>query len=77
MTAAAMPRTLDGARVRERWHMGPEARGLLLIAQALCAVTHARERIPTCTASIPRRSHRKPLLIQSENAPFTMAGSAV
>lgn len=26
-----MPRTLDAAQVRERWHMGPEARGLLLI----------------------------------------------
>src|SRR6187551_3384976 len=26
-----MPRTLDPAQVRERWHMGPEARGLLLV----------------------------------------------
>ncbi len=31
MTAAAMPRAISTAEVRERWRMGPEARGLGLI----------------------------------------------
>ncbi len=31
MTAAAMPRAIATEHVRERWRMGPEARGLLLI----------------------------------------------